>query len=133
MRRLCSIVNVRLIEPEYEPEKWCKRTAALDKEPEGGKRCSICFEMRLEEAARSARAYGIAAFTSTLTISPHKNASVIHEIGWNVASMTGIEFLPYDFKKNDGFRRSCELSKLYGLYRQNYCGCRYSSRQESRI
>ena len=100
----------------------------MEQEPEGGARCERCFQIRLDRTARFALAQGLDTFTTTLTISPHKNARVIHRIGEEVARRYGLRFLPEDFKKRDGFRRSIELSRQCGLYRQNYCGCVYSRR-----
>ena len=100
----------------------------LENEPEGGKRCAVCFEMRLEKAAIYAKENGFDTFTTVLTISPHKNSRTIHDIGRKLGEKHGISFLAEDFKKQDGFKKSLELSKKYGFYRQNYCGCAYSMR-----
>jgi len=93
-------------------------------EPEGGRRCRMCFELRLGEAARLARDGGCDFFATTLPVSPHKDAAVINDVGGKIALEYGIGYLPADFKKRGGYARSVELSKLYGLYRQGYCGCR---------
>jgi len=85
--------------------------------------CRACFELRLSETARRARAGGYDIFTTTLSVSPHKNAKQLNEIGTKAARVFGVEYLQADFKKKDGFKRSVELSKQYGLYRQEYCGC----------
>jgi predicted adenine nucleotide alpha hydrolase (AANH) superfamily ATPase len=103
----------------------------LEIAPEGGARCAVCFRLRLEHAARAAKEGGYGCFTTTLTVSPHKNAPLINEIGEEVAREYGVTFLPCDFKKKDGYKRSLELSKEYGLYRQVYCGCEYSMRERS--
>lgn len=112
---------------------WLAAVAGLEDEPEGGARCDVCFAMRLKLAAAKAAELGCRYFTSTLTVSPHKPASRIHPIGEAAASTCdedGPEYLAEDFKKRDGFRRSIELSKEYDLYRQNYCGCMFSRREQ---
>ena len=103
--------------------------------PEGGDRCSVCFEMRLRASARAAAGIGHSLgrfdyFTTTLTISPLKNAMKLNEIGQRMAEEYGVSWLPSDFKKKDGYKRSIELSKEFDLYRQNYCGCIYSRRTD---
>ncbi|MBR5753088.1 MAG: epoxyqueuosine reductase QueH, partial [Clostridia bacterium] len=95
-----------------------------------GARCAICFEQRLRRTAEAARDGGFAWFCTTLTVSPHKNADVLNEIGRKLAGEVGVPFLPSDFKKRDGYKRSLELSNEYSLYRQDYCGCEFSSRAE---
>ena len=102
----------------------------LESEHEGGARCLKCYELRLKEAARIARDTGAEYFSTTLTISPLKNARVINEIGERVAKEYGVKFLNSDFKKKDGYKNSIELSKKYGLYRQDYCGCPFSKRDK---
>lgn len=119
---------VFFVRGEYEPKKYYEMIKGHEKDPEGGDRCAICYRMRLEEAAKVAREGGYEFFTTTLTISPHKNASKLNEIGEEVASKYGVLFLPSDFKKRNGYKRSIELSNEYGLYRQDYCGCVYSMR-----
>ncbi len=104
----------------------------LEGEPEGGRRCRACYRLRLEEAARAAKERGLEYFTTTLTISPLKNAAAINRIGEELAEKYGVKHLPSDFKKKDGYKRSIELSKEYGLYRQDYCGCVYSKRERDR-
>lgn len=118
--------KVELIETEYDSERWLEITQPYQNEPEGGQRCSLCFQQRLERTAQVARKKGFNNFATTLTISPHKPASVINPIGEAVAREYGITFLPEDFKKRDGFKQTCRLSRQYGLYRQTYCGCKYS-------
>jgi len=99
---------------------------AFPDEAEGGERCKACFELRLAETALDAKTGGYDCFATTLSVSPHKNAALINSIGSRLADEQGIRFLQADFKKRDGYKRSVELSKLYGLYRQDYCGCRRS-------
>lgn len=103
-------------------------TQALSAEPEGGQRCERCFSIRLEETAIRAKAGGFDCFTTTLSVSPHKNAALLNEIGERLGQKYGIGYLHSDFKKRDGYKRSIELSKQYGLYRQSYCGCMPSFR-----
>ena len=112
----------------YEPEIFWEISRGLEKCPEGGERCFKCYELRIREAAEYARQGAYDYFTTTLTISPLKNAQKLNEIGFRVAEETGTVWLPSDFKKKGGFQRSTELSLEYGLYRQNYCGCVFSKR-----
>lgn len=133
LERLVKILNseypnalIEFIEGEHEPSKFLEVAKGLEHVPEGGERCKKCFELRLREAALRAKAEGADFFTTTLTISPLKNAKLINEIGERIASEEGIEWLPSDFKKKEGYKQSVELSKKYGLYRQNYCGCPFS-------
>ena len=121
---------VKFVKGDYEPDKYYELIKGHENDPEGGDRCAICFRLRLEEAAKLAREGGYEFFTTTLTISPHKNADKLNEIGEEVASIYGVLFLPSDFKKRNGYKRSIELSDKYGLYRQDYCGCVFSRRKE---
>jgi predicted adenine nucleotide alpha hydrolase (AANH) superfamily ATPase len=123
---------VRLLVPDYEPDAFEKIAAGLEDEPEGGRRCLNCFELRLEEAAKAAAAGGYDCFTTTLSVSPHKNAEALNAIGAMMGEKYGVSYLYADFKKKNGYKRSIELSGQYGLYRQNYCGCRYSLRDTGR-
>ena len=123
---------VTFISGNYEPEKFWEISRGLEKCPEGGERCFKCYELRIREAAEYARRGGFDYFTTTLTISPLKNAQKLNEIGFKVADETGTVWLPSDFKKKGGFQRSTELSSEYGLYRQNYCGCVFSQRDAER-
>lgn len=118
--------RVKLIEGRYKSVEFFDVAKTLAKEPEGGKRCEKCFELRLDETAKVAKEGGYRYFCTTLTVSPHKNADLINEIGKAAEKKYGSEFLPCDFKKRGGYLRSCELSKKSELYRQNYCGCIYS-------
>jgi predicted adenine nucleotide alpha hydrolase (AANH) superfamily ATPase len=115
----------------YAPAAWDDAVKGLENEPETGARCGVCFQHNLMAAAAKARELGIALFTTTLTISPHKSSPRIFEVGRAAAAAQGVQFLEIDFKKKDGFKRSLELSKQLNLYRQNYCGCKYSMRKES--
>ncbi len=109
----------------YLPEEWFQEVAGLENEPEGGKRCPVCFRLRLKRAYLYMEDQGWDAFTTTLTISPHKSAETVNRVGQEVG---GDRFLARDFKKKDGFRRAMALAKEWHLYRQNYCGCIYSLR-----
>lgn len=129
VRQISKRLIVPLVELEYDADNWRGLMKGLGDEPEGGKRCSRCYEMRLSRTARFAKENGYKYFTATLTLSPHKPAHVINPIGESIAKKHGLVFLAEDFKKKDGFKKSCELSKEYGLYRQTYCGCEYSKRE----
>lgn len=115
-------------EGAYEPDVYFDAVQGYENEPEGGARCEICFRLRLCEAARVAREIGADYFTTTLSISPLKNATLLNEIGEDAAAKYGVKYLVSDFKKKDGYKRSIELSREYDLYRQNYCGCVFSKR-----
>lgn len=112
----------------YDRELFYQMTAGLEHLKEGGSRCFLCYALRLEESAKVAREGGFDYFTTTLSISPLKNADKLNEIGNKLADKYGISYLQSDFKKKNGYKRSIELSREYGLYRQDYCGCEYSLR-----
>ncbi|MCQ2555229.1 MAG: epoxyqueuosine reductase QueH [Clostridia bacterium] len=118
--------QVKFIEGEYIPEDYFSFVSGLEKEKEGGKRCTECFRLRLDRTAKAAKELGYSIFTTTLTVSPHKNSPLIMMIGEETAERYGLTFLDMDFKKKDGFKKSIELAKKYELYRQNYCGCEFS-------
>lgn len=120
---------VKLIEGEYKPEDFFGIAKGLEHLPEGGERCFKCYRLRLEEAAKAAKEGGYDYFSTTLSISPHKNAEKLNEIGRELEEKYGVKYLYADFKKREGYKRSIELSRIYGLYRQNYCGCIYSKQQ----
>ncbi|MBR5801035.1 MAG: epoxyqueuosine reductase QueH [Lachnospiraceae bacterium] len=117
---------IDIVEGNYEKTLFFDSVKGLEQCPEGGERCFICYEMRLRETAKRAKETGADYFTTTLTISPLKNAAKLNEIGEQLSVEYGIDFLPSDFKKKGGYQRSIELSKEYDLYRQDYCGCIYS-------
>lgn len=123
---------IRLEVGPYEPERFYAMAKGLEQVPEGGERCFGCYRLRLEEAARMALAGGYDCFTTTLTISPLKNARKLNEIGEELGEIYQVRHLPSDFKKKNGYKRSVELSAQYGLYRQNYCGCVYSRLEAER-
>ena len=116
-------------EGDYCPGAFFEATAGLGNEPEGGARCEVCFRQRLEKTAAAACISGADYFGTTLTVSPHKDYKLISEIGRELALKYSLSFLDRDFKKKDGFARSIQLSRKYSLYRQNYCGCKYSERE----
>ena len=123
---------IEVIEGDYDKTFFFDRVKGLEYCKEGGERCFVCYELRLRETAIRARQAGADYFTTTLTISPLKNAPKINEIGDALAEEYGLPFLPSDFKKKEGYKRSIELSKEYDLYRQNYCGCIYSRGQRTK-
>lgn len=118
--------EISFMEGTYEPERFYEQVKGLEEEPEGGKRCRECFRLRLGEAARMAAEGAFDYVTTTLSISPLKNARVLAEIAQEMGERYGIKWLPSDFKKKEGYKRSIELSADYDLYRQNYCGCVFS-------
>lgn len=124
--------EVKLLEGRYCPEEFFKLAEGLEELPEGGERCFKCYRQRLEEAAKAAKEGGFDYFTTTLSISPHKNAEKLNLIGGELEKEYGVKYLYGDFKKRNGYKRSIELSRIYGLYRQNYCGCIYSRRAAER-
>ena len=121
---------VSFVAGEYEKEKFYEMAKGLEDVKEGGSRCMKCYELRLRETAELAKAGEYDYFTTTLSISPLKNAAKLNEIGQRLAQEYGVEYLVSDFKKKNGYKRSTELSKIYGLYRQDYCGCEFSQRQK---
>ena len=120
--------KISILEGDYDPKVFYEMAKGMEDLKEGGERCKKCFELRLRETARIAKEQKFDYFTTTLTISPLKNADVLNEVGEMAGQAVGIAFLPSDFKKKEGYKRSIELSKEYNLYRQNYCGCVYSRR-----
>lgn len=128
-----GINRIRLEEGPYEPEKFFAAVKGLEDCPEGGERCFVCYELRLREAARRAAEGGYDFFTTTLTISPLKNAQKLNEIGQRLGQEYGVACLPSDFKKKGGYQRSIELSREHELYRQDYCGCVFSKREREKL
>ena len=117
---------IDFIEGAYDKERFYEMARGLEAVPEGGQRCFQCYELRLREAGELAKARGFDYFTTTLSISPMKNAEKLNEIGLRLAEELGVAYLCSDFKKRNGYKRSTEISKEYGMYRQDYCGCVYS-------
>ena len=122
---------VDILECDYDGEKYDAAVKGLESEPEGGARCTVCFRLRLEETAKRASELGYDWFCTTLTVSPHKDAERLNQIGRALGERYGVPFLPSDFKKREGYKRSIQLSKEYELYRQDYCGCLYSKSEEA--
>lgn len=120
---------VRFVEGVYDAGIFFDAVKGLEHIPEGGDRCFVCYELRMREAARLAAEGGYDYFATTLSISPLKNAQKINEIGERLEAEYGVKHLPSDFKKKNGYKRSVELSGIYGLYRQNYCGCVFSKKE----
>lgn len=120
---------VRVVKGDHDTERYYNAVSGHESDPEGGERCRICFELRLEEAARYANENGFDYFTTTLSISPLKNALVLNSIGEKMSEKYGVRYLYSDFKKKNGYLRSIELSKEHSLYRQDYCGCVFSKNQ----
>ena len=129
MRQLMEKWDYPLIVADYNDKAWFEAVKGLEEEPEGGKRCHVCFKMRLLKTAETAKQRKIEAFTTTLSISPHKSADLLNQIGHEVADTVGIEYVDANFKKKNGFKISCDLSTEEGLYRQNYCGCVFSEKE----
>ncbi|MEA2062886.1 MAG: epoxyqueuosine reductase QueH [Gemmatimonadota bacterium] len=132
MRRLCTDCRVPLIEGRYDPSSFFSLVGPLAGSGEGSVRCSACFRLRLEETMRTARMLGAEAAASTLTVSPHKKASRVNPEGLGAAGRFGLTFLDEDFKKNNGYHMTCQLSRPYRFYRQDYCGCIFSKQERDR-
>jgi epoxyqueuosine reductase len=123
--------SISLIYEKYSPMEFAHCSSGLESEPEGGVRCFQCYDLRLSKTAEKARELKIEYFTTTLTISPHKNSTRINESGGELAGVYGVKYLFSDFKKNNGFKRSAELSREFDLYRQDYCGCEFSTKRSA--
>lgn len=121
---------VKFLDCDFESEKFYEAVKGMEDCREGGERCFKCYRLRLEKTAKAAKENSFDYFTTTLTISPLKNAQKINEIGQELENEYGVKFLPSDFKKKEGYKRSIELSREYNLYRQNYCGCVFSKQNE---
>ena len=125
-REVLKHIPAKLMACDYDGAAFEAAVRGAEDEPEGGERCTRCFRLRLEETAKRAAAGGFSWFCSTLTVSPHKDAARINRIGAALGERYGVQWLPSDFKKRDGYLRSIRLSEEYGLYRQDWCGCRYA-------
>lgn len=126
--KIAEKFKLELVKGNYEHDKWLEAARGHANDPEKGERCLICYKFRLDAAAAMAKKLNCGYLTTTLTTSPHKNASAINQIGEQAAAAFGLKFLNQDFKKQDGFKKSSALSRELGLYRQNYCGCEFSRR-----
>lgn len=124
-------LDIKIIEEKYDPKPFYELAKGLENLPERGLRCQKCISLRLRKAAEKACELGCDYFTTTLTISPHKDCAFINQCGGEIAENCGVRYLYSDFKKHEGYKHSIELSRQYGLYRQNYCGCVYSKNLSS--
>lgn len=124
--RLLNELGIKFMDIDYLNNEYHEKVKGYENEPENGLRCPLCFELRLDKTASKAKENNFDYFGTTLTVSPHKNSKIINEIGLKLEEKYGVKFLLSDFKKEDGYKRSIELSKKYDLYRQDYCGCLYS-------
>jgi predicted adenine nucleotide alpha hydrolase (AANH) superfamily ATPase len=131
-RKVGRLLSFDLEEGPADQPRWEAMTRRFAAEPEKGRRCAICYAMRLDLTARRARESGFPSFTTIMSVSPRKDAGLMNRIGLRLGRKYGLQFLAADFKKKDGFRKSVEISRRLGLYRQNYCGCRYSLRPPAR-
>lgn len=129
IQKLSAPYPIRFVSGQYETKKYYTSIQGLRQEKEGGDRCKACYDLRLTEAAHLAKENNFDYFTTTLSISPHKNSQVLNEIGLRIASQYGVAYLPSDFKKRGGYQRSVELSKQFDMYRQDYCGCLFSMKE----
>lgn len=126
--QLMKKVSVEFAVCDDRQNEWMNQVRGLENEPEGGRRCEVCIAFRLKMSAEKAIAAGFDTFGTVLTTSPRKNADLVNSIGARVAQEHHLEYYPTNFKKKDGFKRSVEISRAMGLYRQNYCGCLFSIR-----
>ena len=129
-KKLCDYYGCELIIGDYNQKEYFDYVKGYENEPEKGLRCDLCFNMRLEKTAQKAKSLGINDFTTSIVISPHKSFSKISEIGMKVAEIYDINYVAIDFKKKDGFLKTNQISRQLDLYRQNYCGCKYSLRKD---
>lgn len=129
MKSTASAHPIRILDADYNPNDFFSTVRGMEDCPEGGERCFRCYALRLDKTAEKAEEYGFDFFTTTLTISPLKNAAKLNELGFEAEDQFHVKFLPSDFKKKDGYKRSIELSGKFGLYRQNFCGCVFSKEE----
>ncbi|KRO16057.1 epoxyqueuosine reductase QueH [Lacticaseibacillus saniviri] len=120
--------HVTFIAADYQPSEWINAVKGLTNEPEGGARCTVCYTFRLDRVADKAKEWHFDYFASALTISPHKNAQLINELGMEIQYLYNVDYLPSDFKKRGGYKRSVEMSEEYNVYRQCYCGCLFAAK-----
>ena len=128
MHRLSEATGAVFREGPNDPGRWYEAVQGLEDEPEKGKRCEACIRLRLQATARLARAEGFDAFAAVLSVSPRKDAAMVNRIGQEAAEEHHVQYMPTDLKKKDGFKRSVEICRELGIYRQNYCGCEFSFR-----
>ncbi len=127
-KQLCHHFDCELIEGKYEPDKYYSYVQGLEQEPEKGKRCDKCFELRLSETAKKAKSLEIKEFTTSMVISPHKNYEKLTAIGKKIAQQENLIYISTNFRKQDGFLKTNQISKSLNLYRQKYCGCKFAMR-----
>jgi predicted adenine nucleotide alpha hydrolase (AANH) superfamily ATPase len=127
-QKVARTLSFELIEDEYDPESWFGLTEKFKDEPEKGRRCDICYAMRLDRTAQTAAEHRFDIFSTVMSLSPWKKSKVMNRIGRMFAKRYGVDFFEADFKKKDGFKKSVDLSKEHSIYRQDYCGCLYSKR-----
>ena len=127
-KTLCKHFGCELLIGEYEPDLYYQCVKGLESEPEKGKRCDVCFRLRLDKSAQIAKKHGIKTFTTSMVISPHKNYEKLTRIGNEIAEKYDLEYLSTNFRKNDGFLKTNQISKTLNLYRQNYCGCKFAQK-----
>lgn len=125
---LCETLDCELIVEDYSPQVFIDAAAGFEKEPEKGKRCTKCFEIRLEQTAKKAKELGLESFTTSIVISPHKNFELISALGKKISEEYNINYQAINFKKHDGLLKTNQIANKLNLYRQKYCGCRYSIR-----
>ncbi|PWL44317.1 epoxyqueuosine reductase QueH [Christensenella sp. MSJ-20] len=130
-KKLAERLQIPVLEEAYRPQDFYDMARGMEDAPEGGIRCKACYRLRLRKTAQLARERGVDYFCTTLSISPLKDAQAINVIGREEGEQAGVRWLPSDFKKRGGYQRSIELAREYGLYRQNYCGCLFSRREET--
>lgn len=133
IKEMHGLENVRLLVEKYDHKEFLEKIKGHEKDPERGERCTICYEMRLRKAAEYAKAGGYEYFTTTLSISPYKDAGRLVSLGEKIADELGIKYLVSDFKKKEGYKKSIEFSEEYSLYRQDYCGCIFSKTEKENI
>lgn len=129
LENYCKKIDIDFFCAEYDIKEFYNKTKGFEQEPEKGKRCAICFDLRLLKTAEFAKEMQINKFTTTLTVSPHKNSNQIFEIGKKIENITGVEFIEYNFKKQDGFKISRKIASENNMYAQSYCGCEFSIRK----
>ena len=129
--KLLNILKIKYLDIDYLNEEYRSIIKGYEKEPENGKRCLLCYELRLNKTAKIAKEENFDLFSTTLTVSPYKNSKIINDLGIKVGKENNILFLIADFKKADGYKRSIELSNKYNIYRQNYCGCIFSKKEQT--
>ncbi len=129
VRRYTDELGIKLIQGKYAHDEWLDLVKGLENEPEKGSRCQKCFMHRLAEVAQKAHELGFEAFASTLTISPHKPAEMINQIGHELADFYGLQFIDNIWRKNEGYKKSCKISEEHHFHRQDYCGCEFSIRK----